>query len=179
MGFFEIFSIVFLILSAVILFMIIMGLISKTVCIKKADKKIKVKAQNRAVMYMWLGLSSFQIFDMFVQMAKAAERGELSRERDCMFFAVAWIMFFIYCLLMIIFGRYAYVTEEHIIIADVIRAWKSKDNCRYKINGETVEIYYKKLNTPWKFDIIESKDELIEMLGNNYFKYKENDYENL
>lgn len=54
MGLFEIFSIIFLILVAVMLLMLIMGLISKIVGIKKADKKIKVKTQNRAVMYIWL-----------------------------------------------------------------------------------------------------------------------------
>lgn len=173
MGIFEIFSIIFLILVAVMLLMLIMGLISKIVGIKKADKKIKVKTQNRAVMYIWLGLSAFNAFNMFMQMTTAAERGELSRERAYLFFGITWIMFFIYSLLMIIFGRYAYITENKIIMLDVINARKSKENCRYKISGYSVEIYYKKLKTPWKYEIIDNKDELTEMLENNYVQYEE------
>ena len=69
--------------------------------------------------------------------------------------------------------RSAYITENKIIMLDVINARKSKENCRYKISGYSVEIYYKKLKTPWKYEIIDNKDELTEMLENNYVQYEE------
>lgn len=173
MGFFEIFSIIFLVIVFSLLIMIIMGVISKSVNLKKAEKNIKVKSKNMAVAFTWLGLSAFNTFNMFMQMTTAAERGEFSRERAYLFFTITWILFFIYSLIMIVFGKYAYITENKIIMLDVIRSGKCKQNCRYKINGESVEIYWKKLKTPWKYEIIENKDELTKMLENNYIQHEE------
>ncbi len=170
MGIFEIFGLIFLALISISFVLLVIGIIRKVGYLKNTDNKIKVRNKNTALYYVWIFLSLFNIFNVFMQMTTASEQGDLSRERGYCYFAAVWIMFLIYFVFMLCFGRYSYISENYIITLDLFNSKKSKENCRYKISVYSVEIYYK--NRQWKCEIIDSKEELTEMLENNYKIYE-------
>lgn len=172
MGFMEIFGLIAMFIGIDFLIWIFASGICKINHQKHTDNKIKIKKQSMGLYYAWLILSPFNTFNMFMQMSTASERGDLSREKAYFYMGIYWLMLTVGWLIMVIFGRYGYVSENYIIIYDIYKTKLNHDDCRYKIIDDTLEIYYKKREVPFKYRIVEKREELIKMLDDNYKPYE-------
>lgn len=96
------------------------------------------------------------------------------KEKELSFLLLALIWFVITVLFSVdaVIGRYAYLTSKGLLRLD---SWGgnvySNYKCRFRIDDEILEIYYRKGVKPMKFRISENKDELIKMLTDNFEPY--------
>ena len=105
-----------------------------------------------------------------VEEYRAEQIKGLAMDRNAhLILSVVWLIMVGLEVYEVIHVRYAYVTRGGIYLTDSIL---KKDQIKYRINGQTLEIYYKKKETPVEFEIFEEKKKLTVMLEKEYQKYQ-------
>ncbi|MDE7364424.1 MAG: hypothetical protein K2N27_06010, partial [Ruminococcus sp.] len=111
-------------------------------------------------------LSVLNIHIIFIQYKTAVDT------RAEMYFLafISWIICGIANILMIFLDKYIYITPDGLFYKSMIKI-QPKEKYKYKIDGDTLELYYKQNNKPAKYKIVGDKEELIRILDENYEKY--------
>lgn len=172
MGFMEIFGFIAMLFGIVLFIRFIIIVIFKINYLKNTDNRIRVKRQSMGLYYGWLVISPINVVNMFMQMSTTSEIGNLSREKAYLHIGIFWIMMTAHWLVYVIFARYAYISENYLITHDVDRIKLNHDNCKYRISGDILEIYYKKNKVPYRYLITEKREELLKILNENYKPYE-------
>lgn len=107
----------------------------------------------------------------FFNYNSAITRGNTEDAADFVAFGIAWLLFTFYYVFAMIFIRNIYLTSDGLLYSD---SWKirPKEDYKYIINGDILELYYKDIIKPVKFRITENEDELTEILTKNYKPYE-------
>ncbi|MDD6279971.1 MAG: hypothetical protein PUA81_09335 [Oscillospiraceae bacterium] len=164
MSFFEILPTFFLVVVSLILLWGVFALLRMKKTAARYETKIKVKS-NRVLFWLWIGIAAVNILTKF-----AAYGRDIHERNADLIFIIAWILFIVYNLMMIVFDRF-YVTADGIIMTGMRDSLLDKIECSYRINGDTLEIYRKNMKSPLKYRIIENSDELRNILEANYTQY--------
>lgn len=172
MGFMEIFGLTAMIFGIVFITGLFINAVRKINKQKHTENKIRVRKQSMGLYYAWLVIAPFNTLSMFMQMSTASEIGNSSREKAYLYMGIFWALFTVGWLMMTIFGKYGYVSEDYIMIYDVNKINLSCNDCRYKIDDDVLEIYYKKNKTPYRCFITENREELLKILNENYQPYE-------
>lgn len=168
MGFFDYFYIaVFVILFLLIAYDVILIAVNSQ-RIKKISRKVAVK-QSIKLNIIWIVLSALNAFLNFEQY-RTALRGDKDARLHLLAFTT-WTFCGIVHILMIFINKHIYITPDGLFYKSMIKIQPS-EKYRYRIDGDTLELYYKENDTPAKYGISGDKDELLRMLDENYVKYK-------
>lgn len=81
---------------------------------------------------------------------------------------VGGIMF----LLRALVWKHIYIAPDKIIQPDNMGFAKKASKVRYKVQGDTLQLWFRDSFEPAQFSIIEKRDELAEMLEKSYTKHK-------
>ena len=108
--------------------------------------------------------------DQTVEEYRAEQVKSLSTDRNAyLILSVVWLFMVGLEVYEVIHVRFAYVTRGGIYLTD---SFMKKDQVKYRIDGQTLEIFYKKRETPATFEIFEDKKKLTAMLEKEYQKYQ-------
>ncbi|MDE5569576.1 MAG: hypothetical protein K2J47_02615 [Ruminococcus sp.] len=167
MGFSDYFYIaVFVFLIVFIIYDLIISVVNSQ-RIKKISRKVAVKKSIKFDIW-WIVLSIFNAYLNFEQY-KMALRDDKDVRLHLLAFT-AWTLCGICHILMIFLDKYIYITPDGLFYKSMIKI-QPKEKYKYRIDGDTLELYYKQNDTPAKYKIIKEKDELIEILDENYARY--------
>lgn len=172
MGFMEIFGLIAMLFGIMLFIRFIIIVIFKINYLKNTDNSIRVKRQSMGLYYAWLVIAPFNTLSMFMQMSTASEIGNSSREKAYLYMGISWVLLTVGWFMMSVLGKYGYVSEDCIMIYDVNKINLSCNDCRYKIDDDVLEIYYKKNKTPYRYFITENREELLKILNENYKPYE-------
>lgn len=168
MGFFDYFYItVFIILILLIIYDVILAVVNSQ-RIKKISRKAAVKKSIKFDI-TWIVLSALNAFLNFAQYRMALRTDDTSARLRFLAF-ISWTICGIAHIAVIFFDRYIYITPNGLFYKNMIKI-QSKEKYKYRIYGDILELYYKQSDTPAKYKIIKKKDELIEILDENYARY--------
>lgn len=168
MGFFDYFYItVFVILILLVIYDVILKIVNSQ-RIKEISRKVAVKKSIK-VDIIWIVLSALNAFLDFDQYRMALGTDDTSARLRFLAF-ISWTICGIAHIAVIFFDRYIYITPDGLFYKNMIKI-QPKEKYRYRIDGDTLELYYKQNYTPAKYKIIKEKDELIEILDENYARY--------
>lgn len=127
----------------------------------KNDDKIKLKDSGITYLLIWSVISLCNIPVILHQFPDSAV--------DILF----WVILNIYILMIVFSNKYCYITDDEIIRNDILTGHAlKKEKIRYKIDEDTLLLYYGKRVNPMKFRIIEQMDKLAAILAENYRQYE-------
>lgn len=136
--------------------------------IKKINKKIAVKSSIK------FNIAYIVLLAVNALLKFAQYRIELGKDdtNARMYFPefIWWIMCVIVYIPIIFLEKYIYITPDGLFYKSMIKI-QLKEKYRYKIDGDTLELYYRQNNKPAKYKIVGDKEELIRILDENYIKY--------
>ncbi|MBO5164504.1 MAG: hypothetical protein J6B75_08740 [Ruminococcus sp.] len=135
--------------------------------IKLHENKVRVK-EKVALYVTWIIISVSNMLMNFLQYSDDDE--------DKLFHlmaAVMWAVFAIHYIFMVLFARDVYITADGVLYKYRRKLKVSCDEYKYIIDGDVLELYFKKAVSPVKFKITENKDELIKLLEENYTPYSD------
>lgn len=168
MGFFDYFYIaVFVILILLVIYDVILAVVNSK-RIKKISRKVAVKKSIKSDI-IWIVLSVLNAFLDFEQYRMELGKDDTNARLRFLAF-ISWTICGIAHFAVIFFDRYIYITPDGLFYKNMIKI-QPKEKYRYMIDGDTLELYYKQNYTPAKYKIIKEKDELIEILDENYARY--------
>lgn len=136
--------------------------------IKKINRKIAVKKSIWFDVY-WIFLSAINTDVTFYQYRMALGKDDTDAELRFLAF-ISWTICGIAHILIIFLDKYIYITPDGVFYKSMIKI-QPKEKYRYKIDGDTLELYYKQNDKPAKYKIVGDKEELIRILDENYEKY--------
>lgn len=140
--------------------------------IKKIDNKIKIR-HSKFGSYIWVLVAVLNItVESYMMIDSIPTYNYNPRTNGYLYIILMWLAFLIYTFLPIAFVRYHYITPDGLIAPDAKDDMYSKENVKYRINGDKLELYYKKLSSAIEYKIVDKKDELTEMLSANYKLYE-------
>lgn len=142
---------------------------------KSSEYKIRLLAKNQRQCILWIAISVLWIMLSYSNYRSALANGDYSRASAHIIVLILWVICLLNYLLRLLFFKYVYITEKGMIIQGAIGSVYKKENCRYKIDNNVLEIYYKNQKKSLSFGILKNKNELIEMLENNYEKYTDSE----
>lgn len=138
----------------------IIGCFSYRKKLLKNNDKIKLKDLGITYLLIWSVISLCNIPVILHQISDSAA------------YILFWVILNIYIIMIVFSNKYCYITDDEIIRNDILTGHTlKKEKIRYKIDGDSLLLYYGSRINPMKFRIIEQKDELTEMLGENYRQY--------
>ena len=172
MGFMEIFGLMAMIFGIIFITGLSVNAVRKINKQKYTENKIRVRKQSMGLYYGWLVIATFNTLSMFMQMSTASEIGNSSREKAYLYIGIFWVLLTVGWIMITIFGKYSYVLEDCIMIYDVNTINLSHNDCYYTIDDDILKIYYKKNKSPYRYIIIEKREELLKILNENYESYK-------
>lgn len=171
MGFIDyLYITVFVILIAFIICDLIISAVNSQ-RIKKISRKIAVKKSIRHNIY-WIFLSAVNALLNFDQYKMLLVTDDKRAELRLLAFT-AWTICGIFYIAMIFLDKYIYITPDGPAYKTMIKI-QPKEKYKYRIDGGTLELYYKKSDTPAKYGISGGKEELLRILDENYAKYTGN-----
>lgn len=171
MGFFDYFYIaVFIILIVFIIYDLIVSVMNSQ-RIKKISRKVAIK-KNIWFDIWWIFLSAINVLLDFARYKTVVGINDKSAKLNFLAF-ISWTICGIAHIAVIFFDKYIYITPDGLFYKNMIKI-QPKEKYRYRIDGDTLELYYKQSDTPAKYRIIKEKDELIKILDENYVKYTVN-----
>ncbi|MCM1132515.1 MAG: hypothetical protein NC340_03490 [Ruminococcus flavefaciens] len=132
--------------------------------IKKISRKVAVKKSIKLDV-IWIILSAINAFVNFEQYRTAHRDTRLH-----LLAFVSWTICGTAHILVILLDRHIYITPEGLFYKSMIKI-QPREKYRYRIDGDTLELYYKQNDTPAKYSIKGDKDELAVLLDENYVKY--------
>ncbi len=154
----NIFNIVLISIVTVCMAVIIIGTVKGTKNLKNYADKVKV-ISSPALSIIWIVISLVNIL---------AGAMNLSEKRELIYLTMTISWTFILTMhTMAFFTRDCYITSEGVLQRSSTKI-TPKENYKYRINGDTLELYYKQNDTPVKYRITEDKEELVKMLDENY-----------
>lgn len=170
MGFRDYFYVtVFAVLILLIVYdVILMAVNSRR--IRKISRKAAVK-QSIRLNVVWIVLSAVNAFTNFSQYRTALGKNDDADTKLYLLAFSSWIVCGTGHILMIVLNRYVYITPDGVFYKSMIKI-RPKENYSYRIDGDILELYYKQNDTPAKYVISGSKDELTGILDKNYKPYK-------
>ena len=87
-------------------------------------------------------------------------------------FWMLWIIGAVLCVLDLTKYRYLYITPKGVYYPDNFYA---SEKCSYEINDEKIIFHYKELWTMKMYPLTENREQLSQMLMENYKPYKQNE----
>lgn len=140
--------------------------------IKKYNNKIRIK-HRKTGSYIWIFVALANIaVESYVFIDSVPTYNYNTRTNGYLYIILMWTAFLIYTFLPIVFVRCHYITPNGLIAPDAKGDMYVKEDVKYSINGDKLELYYKKLSSAIEYRIVEKKDELTEMLSENYKLYE-------
>ncbi len=139
--------------------------------IKKISRKAAVKMSIKSNI-IWIILSALNAYLNFDQYRTALEKNEDTDAKLRLLALIAWILCGITYIAMIFLNRYIYITPDGLFYKNMIKI-QPKEKYRYRVDSDTLELFYKQNDTPVKYRITGDKEELLRMLDENYVKYTE------
>lgn len=171
MRFFDYF---FIIVFAFLILCIAYDIIMKSVNsqrIKKISRKIAVR-KSFSYNIHWIVLCAINSFLKFDSYRMALERNDTYGTRKNFLAFLAFTSFGIVYFAMIFLDRYMYITPDGLVFNTSIKI-RPKENYIYKVEADTLELYFKQSSKPAKYRIVENKNETIELLAEYYVPYSE------
>lgn len=124
------------------------------------ENKIKVREKN-GIWIIWIILSAINFLLNFLVYCDDHKISKL-------ILAVGWVIMMIHYTVVFLFTKDTYITSECVLCKRRRKLKISCDNYQYRIDGDTLELWYKTEISPAKYKITENKGELIKMLEDNY-----------
>lgn len=174
MGFYEISSIIMLVLTVGFLVWITARIIKKSQYVRNTGNKIRLKNIAYNTNYTWVFsiiLAPINLLNIFAQIEKSSMQGNPARERCYISLAICYIILFIFCAVVFVSGRYSYISENCFISIDFNKVSLDNNELTYRTDGDILEIHCKENKKPFKYRIVENKYELAEILDRNYQQY--------
>lgn len=98
MGFYEIFSIIMLVLTVGFLIWITARIIKKSQYVRNTGNKIRLKNTAYNANYTWIILAPMNLLNIFAQIEKSSVQGNPARERCYIYLAICYIILLIFLL---------------------------------------------------------------------------------
>lgn len=172
MTLFETITLIILCIMVILCFAQIAEMITWHKKIKKYDNKIRIR-HSKFGSYIWILVALVNIVaESIVFVNSVPTYNYNTRTTGYIYIIFMWTAFLIYTFIPVLFARSHYVTPDGLLVQGAKGDFYSKDDVKYKINGDTLELYYKKLSGAVEYKIVENKDELTEMLSTNYKLYE-------
>ncbi|MCM1132516.1 MAG: hypothetical protein NC340_03495 [Ruminococcus flavefaciens] len=136
--------------------------------IRKFSNRIKIR-HKKTDSYIWMLVALANIAVESYMLIHSVPTYNYTISTDgYLYMILMWTAFLIYILLPTLFVRCHYITPEGLLVQGAKNDMYGKDEVKYALKGDTLELYYKKLSSAVKYGIAEKKDELTDMLSNNY-----------
>lgn len=171
MGFWNYFYIVVFVLLILLVVYELILLVVNSQRIKKISRKVAVKKSIKSDI-IWIVLSALNAFLNFDQYRMALGTDDTNARLRFLAF-ISWTICGTVHIMIIFLDKYTYITPNDVFYKSMIKI-QPKEKYRYRIDGDTLELYYKKSDNPAKYKIIREKEELIKILDENYVKYTVN-----
>ncbi len=172
MTIFETVTLIIFIIMVILCFAQVAEIIVWHKKIKKYDNKIKIR-HNKTGSYIWIFVALANIaVESYVFIYSVPTYNYNTKTNGYLYIILMWTAFLIYTFLPIIFIRCHYITSDGLIAPDAKGDMYAKEDVKYRINGDKLELYYKKLSSAIVYGIVEKKDELTEVLSKNYKLYE-------
>lgn len=141
--------------------------------IRKFDEKIKIR-HKKTDSYIWIAVAVVNIAFASYKLIDSTPTYNYNTQNTngYMYMILMWLAFIVYIALPVIFVRCHYVTPDGLLVQGAKGDIYKKDEVKYTIKDNTLELYYKKLSGAIIYEIVEQKDELTEMLSINYKMYE-------
>lgn len=139
--------------------------------IKKISRKIAVR-KSFGFNIHWIVLCAINSFLKFDSYRMALERNDAYGTRKNFLAFIAFASFGIVYFAMIFLDKYMYITPDGLVFNTSIKI-SPKGNYSYKVEDDTLELYFKQSGKPAKYRIVKNKNELIELLAEYYVPYSE------
>lgn len=167
MGFFDYFYI-----AGFVFLLVVHDLILAVINSQRLKKISRKTAIQKSIKYdiLWIVLSAVNLFLQFEQYRMALGKNDDTGARLHFLAFISWTICGIAHISTVFFNKYIYITPDGLFYKTMIKI-QPKDKYRYRIDGDTLELYYKQSDTPAKYRIIKEKDELIKILDENYARY--------
>lgn len=159
----NIFNIVLIAIVTVCMTVIIICTVKGTKNLKNYENKIKV-ISSPVLSIIWIVISLVNILAGAMNLSAKGEMFYLTM-------TISWTFIFTMHT-MAVFTRDCYITSEGILQRNSTKIIP-KEKCKYRIDGDTLALYYKDSSTPVKYRIVQDKYELVKMLDENYVSYIE------
>ncbi len=170
MGFRDyLYIIIFVLLILLIVYDLILSVVNSQ-RIKKISRKVAVKKSIKLDV-IWIILSALNAFLFFAQYRTALGTDDTDAKLYLLAFA-SWTLCGITHIAVIFLDKFIYITPDGLFYKSMIKI-RPKENYKYRIDGNTLELYYKQNDTPVKYRITENKEELVKIFGENYVPFIE------
>ncbi|MDE6521159.1 MAG: hypothetical protein K2K91_12015 [Ruminococcus sp.] len=168
MGFWNYFYIVVFVLLILFVVYELILLVVNSQRIKKINRKVAVKKSIWLDIY-WIVLSVINALLDYDRYKTVVGINDKSAKLNFLAF-ISWTICGTAHILMIFLDKYIYITPDGVFYKSMIKIQR-KEKYRYRIDGDTLELYYKQNDKPAKYKIVGDKEELIKILDENYEKY--------
>lgn len=136
--------------------------------IKKISQKATVK-KSIGLNIIWICLSASNVF---TSLSQYTMQHGINDKRAQIYFLVflSWTICGIAHIIMIFLDKHIYITPDGVFFKSALKI-KPKEKYRYRIEGDTLELWYRQNDNPAKYRIESNNEELCRMLDENYIKY--------
>lgn len=159
----NIFDIVLIAFVTVCMAVTIICTVKGTKNLKNYANKIKV-ISSPTLSIIWIVLSLVNILAGAMNLSTKGEMFYLNM-------TIGWTLI-LAMHTMAFFTRDCYITSEGVLQRSSTKI-QPKENYKYRINDDTLELFYKQNNTPVKYRITGDKEELVKILDENYVPFIE------
>ncbi len=178
----SLFLIVLLVLLAFIAVLIVLkivNLIKFRKILAQAESKVRIKSTAVMTNVIWILVCALQMPLLLLNFLNAVKTSDESRQISFLMLLITWILIIIGDIMNLFLLKSCYLTPDGLIDPVAGSRWRSED-CQYEIDGEILTVYTKKnMKIPWKYKIIENRDELVTMLEENYKPHAEEKAESI
>ncbi len=140
--------------------------------IKKYNNKIKIQ-HKKTGSYFWIFVALVNIgVESYIFIDSVPTFNYTARTNGYLYIILMWTAFLVYTFLPVIFIRCHYITPDGLIAPDAKGDMYPKNDVEYRIDGNKLELHYKKFSSAVVYKIVEKKEELADILSQNYKLYE-------
>lgn len=165
-------SICALCLAAVVLICLVIGYFISMKRVAAAKSCIKVKRLMHKNSMWWVCCAAGWIVAGAILRSSAKIRGEDFMAELYTVLIICGLLGILLFLLRSFVWKHIYIASDKIFQPDNMGFAKKAAKVRYKVQGDTLQLWFRNTFEPAQFRIIEKRDELVEMLEKSYTKYK-------
>ena len=164
----------FIIGALLFVFMIVMtvitivGFVKRKKLIENSVIKYKVNDKTAKLNLTYAIIFGVQIPLSLIRAMNSFDAGDILSVWGEVLFSVSIVVMCIMYVIIYSKTKTSYITDEGFIAADKML---SNADIKYVLSPENIELYYKENSRPIKLEMLENKEELIDMLIKNYNKY--------
>lgn len=139
--------------------------------LKKLSGKIALKKSIKYNMW-WIILSALNSF-LYFERYRIEISKDVPKDADlALFTSIVWVICCTFHIVNIFIDKYIYLTIDGLFFKTSIKI-QPKEKYSYRVDGDILELYYKKSYKPVKYRIIANKEELVKLLEENYTPYSD------